>query len=99
MHDKTYCSGRVTVAEKFRDLPVRHYSSARNLPHDLINALAILILLDFRHIRLVIESSYYNACWRAITQSAAYAQRQTDQFIFSRGNNAEIQPLDNDHGL
>src|SRR5439155_349413 len=42
VHDKTDRPRRVTFAELVCDLPVRHYPTARDATHNLVNAFAIM---------------------------------------------------------
>ena len=49
MHDIADRPRRVTLTEHFRELSIRHYSSGRDLSDDLVDTLAIVLVVGWVH--------------------------------------------------
>lgn len=73
VHDETDRSGRITVAQNFRKLAIRHYSAAGNLPDYPVDTLSIIGVGRSRHwfrIGSLFEASQYGPRRRAVAAAS-----------------------------
>ena len=98
VHDEADRSGRITVAENFRKLSVRHYSAGGNLTDYAVNALSVLGVWRSVHwfrIAGLHEGPQDGPRRRAVSAASCDLEWQADQFIRSRRHRPQIEAFEN----
>lgn len=97
MHDKSYSSSCVALAENLGDLSICHDSPARDLANDFINALAV-VLIGIHAAKLNSCSQDYTR-WSSIAGPTCEFQWQADKLEHSCTDLTQIQSFQNHDAL